>query len=51
MAFCISCDQPFELKATEAGKVEMPACRHTLAGGRPCSDVVRCREEWPLQQP
>lgn len=49
-AYCKHCYRMVELKA-EKRDPQQAVCRHVLADGRQCSDVVKCVGSFPLEQP
>lgn len=51
-AYCRSCQRrlSLSLETPPAGE-EREECRHSLAGGQPCKNIVKCTAEWPLELP
>lgn len=47
---CRRCGKRLTLKLEDAPDGELE-CRHSLAGGQLCRDVIRCNQEWPLELP
>lgn len=48
--YCRTCARRIAL-TLEPGPPDNLECRHSLAGGVRCKDVVRCLSEFPLHRP
>lgn len=49
-AYCQNCARRITLTLEKAPPQALE-CKHSLAGGARCQDVVRCQKDWPLTAP